>query len=298
MLTIFTPTYNRAHTLPRLFASLQQQDNKDFEWLVADDGSTDDTEKLLAEWVEYDNGFPIRYHKLTHGGKQRAVNFGAAQSLGAYFFIVDSDDYLTPDAVSFILESFLHLPKDPSFIGISGLKCDPDGRPLGKGFCPPHGLWVDASNIERKEKGMKADMAEVFFTETLRQYPFPVWKGEDFTPEDVIWDKMALDGYRLRWFNKIIYICEYQRGGLSDSSWRLLRDNPMGFALLFDIKLRSAKKRKLRLSLLLNFISCCCLAGEWRFIKESSSPFGAFALFPAGFLLSQRRKRQIKRYLP
>lgn len=298
MLTIFTPTYNRAHTLPRLYASLQKQDNKDFEWLVADDGSTDGTQGLFEQWAGKDNGFPIRYQKIAHGGKQRAINWGISHSRGDFFFIVDSDDYLTPDAVCFIIESLSLLPRDASFIGVSGLKSDINFLPLGEGFRVVGNVpWVDASNIERKRIGLSADMAEVFITDILRKYPFPVWNGETFTPEDVVWDKMALDGYKIRWINRIICVCDYQKGGLSDSSWLLLKENPMGFALLFDTKLRSAKGVNKRLHFLLNFLSCCFLGKEWRFIKKSCTPFWALVLSPVGFFLSRRRMRQINLYI-
>ena len=298
MLTIFTPTYNRAHTLPRLYASLLKQDNKDFEWIVVDDGSTDETKDLFEEWMNNNNGFPIRYQVIVHGGKQRAINWGVSLSQGFLFFIVDSDDYLTPGAVSFIFDAYSLLPRDSSFVGLSGLKGDINGHPLGKGFHVVNNVtWVDASNIERKRIGLDADMAEVFLTEVLLHYPFPVWKGETFTPEDVVWDKIALDGYKLRWYNRIICVCDYQKGGLSDSFWKLLKDNPMGYALLFDTKLKSAKGLKKRLHYLLDFLSCCFLGKEWRFIKYSCSPLWAFTLSPAGFLLYKRRSRQIKHYL-
>lgn len=297
MLTVFTPTYNRAHTLPRLFDSLLAQDSKDFEWLVVDDGSTDKTADLFQAWNHSNVGFPIRYFRTENGGKQRAVNKGVELAEGQFFFIVDSDDALMPDAVSFVLEAFRSIPEDPSFIGISGLRGDIQGTPLGGTPDLGERHWVDATNLERPRYDLSRDMAESFFTDKLRKYPFPVWEGEKFTPEAVVWDRMALDGYKLRWFDKVIYRCEYLKGGLTDSSWRLLKENPMGYAMLYDVHLQSCDKLKSRIKNAIVFDAFCILADERSYIKKSCSPILTLLLSPLGFLLACRRKWQFSRFL-
>jgi len=294
MLTIFTPTYNRAHLLPRLYQSLLLQDCFDFEWLVIDDGSTDGTGELFQDWIESTSEFRIRYFRVPNGGKQRAVNLGVELAEGEYFFIVDSDDALTTDSVSFTIKAFATIPSDTSYIGVSGLKGDMCGRPLSR---PTMGdaTWVDASNLERDRYGLKADMAEAFFTDKLKKYPFPVWESETFTPEAVVWDRMALDGYKLRWFNRVTYLCEYQPNGLTHSSWKLLKENPMGFALLFNVKLESEKSLRRRINLVSQYDSCCFLAGKIGLIMDCVFPHIAIALSPVGFFLSLRRKHQFIR---
>ena len=97
-ITVFTPAYNRRHTLPRLYESLCRQEFCDFEWLIVDDGSTDGTEEIISEF-ENRAAFPIRYHKKENGGKHTAYNYAVDRAAGAYFFCVDSDDYLAPDAL-------------------------------------------------------------------------------------------------------------------------------------------------------------------------------------------------------
>src|SRR5690606_8327144 len=99
MITIFTATYNRAYTLPTLYNSLLRQINFDFEWLIIDDGSTDNTEKLVKDWSTRNNPFKIRYIKNRNGGKPRAINKAVELANTPYLFILDSDDYLTDDAV-------------------------------------------------------------------------------------------------------------------------------------------------------------------------------------------------------
>lgn len=298
ILTIFTPTYNRAHTLPRLFESLQRQTRKDFEWLVVDDGSSDETSALFDKWKQLDNGFIIRYLKVENGGKNRAINIGIRQAKGRYFMILDSDDMFTDDSVEFICEKMPEVEDDKSFIGISGKKADYiSGRPVGvEDDSYSEEGYTDCNNLERRKFGLQRDMAEVFFTNKIRQYEFKVWAGEKFMPEEVVWNQMALDGYKLRWYNKITYLCEYQQGGLSDSSWRLLRDNPMGYAMMFDQRLLIDRSSKGLLNNAIQYGTCCFIAGEPSMIVKSKLSWLTLALSPIAFVLSLRRKKQFKRH--
>ena len=81
MITIFTPTYNRGYTLERLYESLCRQTRKDFEWVVVDDGSTDNTKQMVDRWRRT-NRFPIRYIYQENRGKPSAHNLGAENAQG------------------------------------------------------------------------------------------------------------------------------------------------------------------------------------------------------------------------
>lgn len=294
MITIFTSTYNRAHLLPRLYKSICKQDCMDFEWLVIDDGSTDETQSLFEGWAAKNHPFPLIYQKVKNGGKQRAINQAMNMSRGEYFFIVDSDDALAPNAVSFIKHAFETLPNgDDSFIGVSALRVFFNGSYIHQRPQIDATIgYVDCNNLERSKYNLQADMAEVFYTDKLKHYKFPVWKGETFIPEAVVWDQMALDGYNLRWFDTPIYYCEYQERGLTNSSWTLLKRNPMGYAILFNTQLKYITEG--RINKVLQFISCCCLAGEYGYVIKCNS-WLALPLFPVGWLISLRRRLQIKR---
>lgn len=292
VLTVFTSSYNRGHLLGRLYASLQRQSTTCFEWIIIDDGSTDNTENIVRQWQKEYTQFPIRYIKKANGGKARAINDGIKLAQGKYFFIVDSDDYLADDALESLFKWFAELPEQTNFIGVSGLReiSNHNSSMPNKNF-----NYIDASNINRAKYGLEADMAEAFFTEKLRQYRFPVWPNEKFIPESVVWDQMALDGYILRWYNKIIYYSEYLEGGLTQSSWKLLKNNPMGYAQMFLKKLAYTDNSKLRTNYILQFISCCCLAHEYRYILKCQDK-KVFFLLPIGFMLSIRRRLQFKSY--
>lgn len=296
LITIFTPTYNRAHTLPRLFESLKRQSFTDFEWLVIDDGSADTTAELFARWKEEELKFPIRYIKVENGGKNRAINRGIHLASGRFFMILDSDDLLTDDAVEFIRAASVQISDNDSFVGFSGKRGDLDGKPLGVGEKEyAEDGFIDCSNLERPKYGLERDMAEVFVTEKLRKYEFKVWAGEKFTPEEVVWNRMAIDGYKLRWYNKVIYLCEYQQGGLSDSTWSLLKNNPMGYAMMFNQRLQLYPDAASRINNAIQYGSCCFLAKEYKMLFKSRLPILTVLLSPVAWCVSRRRRKQFER---
>ena len=135
-----------------------------------------------------------------------------------------------------------------------------------------------------------ADMAEVYKVALLKQYPFRVWEKETFVPESTVWNQIALDGYKLRWYKDIIYICEYLDDGLTKGSWRLLQRNPMGYAMMYNHQLLTEKFRKVYIAV--QMISCLCLGKNLKLIFRSNAPVLAFACTPFGFLLYLRRKNQ------
>ena len=98
MITILTPTYNREKTLKRAYESLLAQTNKDFEWIVVDDGSSDNTKSLIEGFIN-ESKLDIRYIYKTNGGKHTALNVGTAEAKGELLLILDSDDYLSEDAI-------------------------------------------------------------------------------------------------------------------------------------------------------------------------------------------------------
>lgn len=225
--TVFTPTYNRGYIIHNLYNSLRAQTNKNFEWIVIDDGSVDHTELLFKKWIAEENGFEIKYRKVENGGKHRAINKAVDMASAGAFFIVDSDDYLVGTAIDRIVEWFNTVKHDSTFAGISGLK--------GKTAEQPYGGWgnfdtyfVDATNLERKRYGLLKDKAEVYKTSILKKYHFPEFEGENFITEGVVWGAIARDGYKLRWYKEVIYICSYLEDGLTRSGYAKYIDNPDG----------------------------------------------------------------------
>lgn len=231
-ITVFTPTFNRAYILENLYRSLQRQHFADFEWLIVDDGSTDDTSQLVAGWMAENNPFPIRYARQENGGKCRAINHGLKLAQGELFFTVDSDDYLTDDALEKVARWEQELPKDGRFCGFCGnLGLTPEQTP---NRCFPGG-YRDATALDRYAD-IDGERAYAFYTDIHRQYLYPEFPGEKFLTEAVVWDKMAHDGYRLRFYNDIIRIYAYKEDGLTKAGYQVFLDNPQGTALFFRQK--------------------------------------------------------------
>ena len=229
MITVFTTTYNRAYILEKLFYSLKDQTSKDFEWIVINDGSTDGTSELFESWCAQDNGFPIIYLEIPNGGKHRAINKGVKLAQSDAFFIVDSDDYLLPDAIEKAEQWFAQIADDPEFAGISGLRGFSEADPIG-GYGSFEGEYVDATNLEREKYNLLNDKAEIYKTSILRKYPFPEFEGENFITEAVVWQQIAKEGYLIRWHNEVIYICDYLEDGLTKNANRRIMENPLGYA--------------------------------------------------------------------
>lgn len=228
--TIFTPTYNRAYKLCNLYKSLERQTNYEFEWIIVDDGSIDDTENIIKEWLRKDNPFPISYYKQDNGGKHRAINNALNLAQGKLFFIVDSDDYLKNNAIETIIKFVNSLPISITikYAGVAGCKGYNEKKIVGSSF---DGEYLDCLSYERTKYGIDGDKAEVYFTDILKLYPFPEFEGEKFMTEAIVWDRMALDGYYIRYFNEIIYLCEYLEDGLSNQGLDIYYKNPKGYGL-------------------------------------------------------------------
>ena len=231
-ITILTPAYNRASLLPRLFDSLLRQTFKDFEWIVVDDGSTDNTHEVLASIKERcGDAFPMTCLYKENGGKHMAINMGVTRAQGELFFIVDSDDLLTDDALETVANSWHDISDDKSFAGIAGLDIAMDTREvIGSGLPQEH---IDCNAIDiRYRHHVTGDMKEVFRTEVLREFPFPEFAGERFCPEQLVWFRMARR-YRLRYINKPIYIADYQPDGITAGITRARMRNPSASMLTY-----------------------------------------------------------------
>ncbi len=220
-ISIFTPTYNRSYILETLYNSISQQTSRDFEWLIVDDGSTDNTEELVKAFI-YEQKITIRYIKQLNGGKHRAINRGVQEAQGELFFIVDSDDYLTVDALERILFHYDKIKNDFSFVGVSGLRTYPNGKKVGGEY--DFGI-LDCNSLDFRFKyKIKGDMAEVFRTEILREFPFPDINGEFFCAESTVWNRIA-QKYKLRYFYEKIYFCDYLPDGLTSKITKLRMDS-------------------------------------------------------------------------
>lgn len=249
-ITVFTATYNRAYIIEKLYHSLQRQTFRDFEWLVVDDGSSDETEQVIEQWKAAGNDFSIRYYKQQNGGKCRAINHGLELVKGELFINVDSDDYLTDDALEKIDSWVKRLPEDRKYCGVVGnLGTSPTETPN----TPLKGEYRDASLLERYDDycddPIDGERAYAFFSDIRREYRYPEFDGENFVTPSITWNRMAHDGYKVRVFDDIIWVYEFQEEGLTLSGNKRFLNNPQGHGLWLREKAKfcdySLKKRLL-----------------------------------------------------
>lgn len=240
LITVFTPSYNRAYALPRLFESLRAQTFTDFEWIIVNDGSSDNTEELVSGFMANASSFPIRYIKTENGGKHRAINKGVQQARGELFFTLDSDDYLLEDSLRYIADEFIKMDSDvkSKICALFGLKIYPDGRIIGKTF---EGERLLTSSIDSLRHNIRGDKGEVFLTKILQKYPYPEIEGEKFATECIIWDRMAHDGYKTMYFNKPLSVCQYLEDGLTHQGWGLYAQNPIQWSICLGQNYRFGK---------------------------------------------------------
>lgn len=241
-ITVFTPTFNRCHTLERLYESLKNQSFTDFEWLIVDDGSTDKTEELISDFKK-ENELAINYFKQENAGKHIAINKGLDLAQGEWFFIVDSDDVLPEVSLSVILK-YINKIYDESVIGVVGLMEDLQGKIIGTGFNNNDQILI-SNLIERRNKhNIQGDLAKVIQTAIFRQFKFPVIENEKFVAESLIWNRMA-EKYSFLYFNEVVYIADYQDGGLSSQSIVNRRKNPKYATLLYKELTENSKSKGL-----------------------------------------------------
>lgn len=229
MITVLTPTYNRAKLLPRLYESLCKQTCFVFEWLIVDDGSTDDTEEIINHKLEIRNSkFKVRYFKKANGGKHTAINFGVKKAEGELVLILDSDDELPKDSIENILEEYNNIKEINTIAGVCGYMAHKNGKIIGKPFVD---RIVNSLDL-RYRLGVKGDMCEVFRTDVLKKYPFPEIEGERFCPEVLIWNRIA-QRYKLKVFPKVIYYRDYLEGGLTDNIVRIRMQSPIASMMTY-----------------------------------------------------------------
>lgn len=207
--TVLTPTYNRADTLGRVYESLKAQDFGDFEWLIIDDGSSDNTAELVAGWAA-EEIIPIRYAWQPNQHKKTAFNAGVVLAQGELIVALDSDDTLLPDALSNMWTAWQSIPvqQRSGYIAVTGLCQRPDGQIVGDRFVSDE---IDMTSIDMYFKHRpRGEKFGCLNTEILRRFPFPE-SYEGFVPESIVWREIARAGYITRFVNEV-YRVYYDSG--------------------------------------------------------------------------------------
>ena len=281
-LTIFTPAYNRAHTLPRAFEALRQQSNKDFIWLIVDDGSTDNTKELVESFKKEDCGFRIEYIYKKNGGMHTAHNVAYQNIKTELNTCIDSDDMIGEEAVKKILD-FWNEEGSEKYAGVLGYDTDFDGNVIGKGF--PEGLETTTLSSYYRNGG-SGDKKLVLRTEVVRKYPpYPEYEGEKLVPLGTLYAMIDRD-YEMLVLDEPLCRVEYQSDGSGASIFRQYKQSPRGFMYARIMRMEYAQSLTEAATGAIHYVSSCIFAKERHFLKKSPKKFLTILAVPFGVLLN------------
>lgn len=282
-LTIFTPAYNRAHTLPRTYESLKKQSNKDFIWLIVDDGSSDSTEELVKAWQKKEKEFEIQYIYKENGGMHTAHNVAYENIHTELNVCIDSDDCLSDDAVNLIWNAWQEV-KDKDYAGLIGLDADLEGNIIGKGFLKD---LKETTLVGYYASGGSGDKKLVYRTDVINKYaPYPVFEGEKYVALAYKYRLIDQD-YKLAVIPEILCNVEYQADGSSGTMWKQYLKNPKGFAFWRKICMQYPESKKRKIIDCIHYCSSSMIAGNKRYIKESPCRVLTVLCTPLGWGLTK-----------
>ena len=292
-ITIFTPTYNRAYTLQRLYDSLVKQTDKTFIWLIVDDGSTDNTHELVQQFIN-ENKIQIKYHYQDNAGKSQAQNCALELTDTEIFAGVDSDDFLAFDAVEKINYHWEQAKTKSGCIGLIACKC---AESVENSLTKINAKKIPEDKLftvkEAYSSGaIKGDAWMIYKTSEIKKFPFPKFDGEKFVPEAYLYDKLDQVG-TLYFANEKIYIAEYLPDGYTAGMEALNYKNANGYFAYISQRLPLDKRFKDIVIDIACYISICLVLDKSPVFP--SRKILSVLLFPLGYALFFKRYRRFKK---
>lgn len=290
MITIFTPTYNRKKYLYKLKNSLDRQTDKDFEWVVVDDGSSDGTEDEVKSWKKSNLDYEIKYVKQENQGKHIAFNLGVRNASYSWIICVDSDDTLTDDAVMIINHDIQKISYRE--VGIVYPQIMNGGKSDDK-------LWKKIDNTELDIMDLHDlyhinESAIVMRKNIISKYQFPKYGNEKFLPESWLYQKLIAEG-KFWALNKPLYCSKYLKNGLTNNIWKLWKNNPNGVLNILKEQYYLISQKYKRKYRFINHLKCIinlntlCMVTNKNFLQETPSKFlSLITYFPSLYFVKLR----------
>lgn len=292
LLTVLTPVYNRGKYLFRIYDSLINQTNQNFKWVIVNDGSTDDTAQILEEIKRHNTELDIAIFIKENGGKHTAINYAVPSIDTDLVLILDSDDFLTNDAVQLISDKWQRYKNDSKICGFSFLKGKSVNEPLSSWY--PKDEFVSNYIKFRINGNIKGDCCEVIKTTVLKEFPFKEFPKERFLTESSIWIPMALK-YDTVYLNKVIYIADYLPDGLTKAGRRMQMNNPVGamYAAKLGLDCKAKLCYKIKQAILYGCYGIKAGKQSKEIVKSSGHGFLVVLFLPIAFLFYKRWNRCI-----
>lgn len=277
-LTIFTPAFNRANLLSRLYESLCNQTNSDFDWLIIDDGSTDATKELVQSWIQ-ENKIPITYIYQKNQGMHGAHNTAYKNITAVLNTCIDSDDYMPNDAVELILNKWNAIDQG-KFAGIIGLDSLISGGILGTQFT------TETTTLEDFYlNGGTGDKKLVYRTEIINRYPeYPIFEGEKYVGLGTKYLFVDKD-FQMATLNEVLVVVDYQPTGSSNTMFYQYLKYPKGFIYNRITTMKYSKSIKRKFIEAIHYISSCIILKKVNFLKESPQKMLTILAIPFGIVL-------------
>lgn len=280
--TVFTPTYNRSKELLRVYKSLCKQTNKNFEWIIVDDGSIDDTKIIIDEIKNNENGFPILYFYKSNGGKFTAHNYAVSKASNDLFLCVDSDDFIVDDAIEIIINCAQNLFENNS-IGIIAMKQEIKGRILSDIF-PKNIKQCKKIELQQIYK-CTGEFTLIYKTDILKKCLYPEIKDERFVGENVIYDMLDQYGEMLL-LNKVITVCEYLENGYTYNFKKIMLNNPTGYKLYYMQRIDLAITFKECINYIIRYNAFSILSKSKLYNYKGKKKVFVYLLKPIGYIAS------------
>lgn len=276
LITVFTPTYNREKFIDKCYASLKRQTSYNFEWLIIDDGSTDNTELLISKWQKKEKNFNIRYYKKENGGLHTGYNKGIELADTELLMCIDSDDWLPDDAIERIEEIWNNI-SDKGYVGIMGIDKYENGECVGDKF--PENVHEMFLYEKLTKYNISGDKKMIHRTDLLKKVaPMPTFVGEkNFNPSYMMYQ---LDQFgKLYVTNDCFCIVNYQPDGMSSNIYKQYYDSPNSFAETRKLYLSFPDiSLKFKLKNYIHYVSSCILAKKFISGFKSERKKGLFTL--------------------
>lgn len=281
-ITVFTPAYNRAHLLGRLYDSLLRQTCQDFIWLVVDDGSTDETRELVAGW-QAEGRIEIQYAYKTNGGMHTAHNRAYELIRTELNVCIDSDDWMPDNAVERILSVWVKYRDDSDVVGLIGLDVDPEGNTIGSSL-PADGTRATLGELYQVHR-CTGDKKLVYRNSVTATSPrFPEFEGEKLVPLSWLYTQIDQVGHLVT-MNESLVVVEYQADGSSATVLKQYFQSPRGFRALREVNIRYAMNAGYRIKNIVHYGFSSLVAGDFGYLIRTPTPFWSCMTLPASIAM-------------